>query len=197
MNNAENAIDKVLAGLRDAEAAPGMERRILEAVEARALQRPVARPPWAWSAAFAGVVAVSILVAIATIHRHEQPPAQAHLPAIPTEPASGPQPALLQPPGTAAPTRSGNRQRKKPATISAADALLLSEMRAPSHPAPEAPLTEEEKLLLRAVRTGDPQVIAMLDPEERARQDAAGEAEFQKFLGQSGNEIHESDQTTE
>jgi hypothetical protein len=70
-------------------------------------------------------------------------------------------------------------------------------MRAPSHPAPEAPLTNEEKLLLRAVHTGDPQVIAMLNPEERARQEAASEAEFQRFVKQSGKDVHESYQTTE
>jgi len=81
--------------------------------------------------------------------------------------------------------------------ISAADAVLLREMRAPSHPAPEAPLTSEEKLLLRVVHTGDPQLMAMLDPEERAKQEAASEAEFQKFVEQSGKENHESNQITE
>jgi hypothetical protein len=70
-------------------------------------------------------------------------------------------------------------------------------MRAPSHPAPEAPLTQEEKLLLRAVHTGDPQVMAMLNPEVRARQEAESEAEFRKFIEQSGKEDHESDQITE
>jgi hypothetical protein len=81
--------------------------------------------------------------------------------------------------------------------IIAEDALLLREMRAPSHPAPEAPLTNEEKLLLRAVHTGDPQVMAMLDPEVGARQDAESEAEFQKFVEQSGKDVQESNQTTE
>ena len=58
-------------------------------------------------------------------------------------------------------------------------------------------MTQEEKLLLRVVHKGDPQVIAMLDPEERARQEAKSEAEFQKFVEQSGKDVHESDQTTE
>jgi hypothetical protein len=61
-------------------------------------------------------------------------------------------------------------------------------MHAPSHPAPVAPLTNEEKLLLRAVHTGDPQVMAMLDPEVRARQEAESDAEFQKFVEQSGGD---------
>jgi len=70
-------------------------------------------------------------------------------------------------------------------------------MHAPSHPAPEAPLTDEEKLLLRVVRLGDPQVTAMLDHEVRARQEAEQEAEFQQFVEQSGKEDHKSDQITE
>jgi len=70
--------------------------------------------------------------------------------------------------------------------VSDGDAVLLSEMRAPSHPAPQAPLTNEERLLLRAVHLGDPQVIAMLNPEVRAREEAESEAEFQRFVNQSG-----------
>lgn len=96
----------------------------------------------------------------------------------------------IAPARTAAPKRKAN-------TISAEDVLLLREMRAPSHPAPEAPLTNEEKLLLRAVHTGDPQLMAMLNPEMRARKEAESEAEFRKFVEQSGNEDHKSDQITE
>jgi hypothetical protein len=58
-------------------------------------------------------------------------------------------------------------------------------MRAASHPAPQAPLTQEEKLLLRIVHAGDPQQMAMLNPEIRARQEAENEAEFQEFVEQS------------
>ena len=72
--------------------------------------------------------------------------------------------------------------------ISAAEAVLLREMHAPSHPAPIEPLTQEEKLLLRAVHTGDPQVLAMLNPEVRARQEADSKAEFQQFIEQSGGD---------
>jgi hypothetical protein len=64
-------------------------------------------------------------------------------------------------------------------------------MRAPSYPAPTAPLTNEEKLLLRAVHTGDPQVMALLNPEVRARQEAESEAEFLKFVDSSTEEVRE------
>jgi len=39
MKNSQDAIEKVLAGLRDADAPAGMERRILEEVESRASAR--------------------------------------------------------------------------------------------------------------------------------------------------------------
>jgi hypothetical protein len=200
MKNAEEAIGKVLAGLRDTETPPGMERRILAAVEAHASQPFTATSRWAWSIAVACVVAVSLLIAITAIHRHGQTPNQAQQHAIPTESAGGAQRALLQPQEPIAPARAQARtttpQRKVP-PINADDAVLLREMRAPSHPAPVAPLTKEEKLLLRAVHTGDPQVMAMLDPEVRARQEAESEAEFQKFVEQSGKDVQESNQTTE
>jgi hypothetical protein len=104
--------------------------------------------------------------------------------------------ASLLPHEPIAPIRTVAPERKAN-PISTDDAVLLREMRAPSHPAPAAPLTREEKLLLRAVHTGDPQVMAMLDPEERARQEAVSEAEFRKFVEQSGKDVHESNQTTE
>jgi hypothetical protein len=53
------------------------------------------------------------------------------------------------------------------------------------HPAPQAPLTEQERLLLRMVQTEAPEQIAMLNPEIRAKQEAQSEAKFQEFVEQS------------
>jgi hypothetical protein len=202
MINSEETIGKVLAGLREAEASPGMERRILAAIEERASARRVATPRWTWGVAFASVVAVCLFLATTAIYWHEHPSTQARHSAVPTDflPANKPekdtQIASLLPHEPIAPIRTVAPERKAN-PISTEDAVLLREMRAPSHPAPEAPLTDEEKLLLRAIHTGDPQVMAMLDPELRARQEAESEAEFQKFVEQSGKEDSGSNQTTE
>jgi hypothetical protein len=51
-----------------------------------------------------------------------------------------------------------------------------------SFPAPEAPLTEQERLLLRIVHRGDPVEVAMLNPQELAREEALEAAEFQRFF---------------
>lgn len=196
MKNPEEAIGKVLAGLRAAEASPGMERRILAAVEARASAPPAATPRWVWSVAMAGVAAASLFIAITAIHRHEHPSTQAQQHALPAQSATREQQASLRPNEPITPARTAAPARKKP-PISAEEAALLRAMRAPSRPAPEAPLTNEEKLLLHVVHIGDPQLIAMLNPEIRAKQEAESEAEFQKFAEQSAKEDHESDQTTE
>ena len=191
MRDSEEAIELVLAGLRDAEAAPGMERRILEAVEARVSKRPVANLRWAWGAAMAGMIAISLLIAITAIQKHERIPTQAQQRALPTAPFAGAQHALALPQGPIAPAITPARivaHARKAPPISAEDALLLSEMHAHSHPAPEAPLTQEEKLLLRAIHTGDPQVMAMLNPAVRDRQEAESEAEFSRFVDPSNKE---------
>jgi hypothetical protein len=200
MINSDETIGKVLAGLREAQASPGLERRILAVIEARASVRRVATPQWAWSVTLAGMIAACLFFAITAIHRHEHPSTQARQNVLPAELAESTQEASLLPQKPIAPTRTPTRTAtpvRKAQPISADDAVLLREMRAPSHPAPVAPLTNEEKLLLRAVHTGDPQVMAMLDPEVRARQEAESEAEFQRFVEQSGKEDHESNQITE
>ncbi|MGA3162258.1 MAG: hypothetical protein ABSC77_13710 [Terracidiphilus sp.] len=191
MINSEETIGKVLAGLRDAEASPGLERRILAAVEAHTSQRQAAKPFWMWGVAFAGVMAVFFLLAITAIYRHGQTPTQAQQHVLPAESAESTQEALLMPQKPIVPTRTPiiiATSARKAQPISAEQAVLLREMHAPSHPAPAAPLTKEEKLLLRAVHLGDPQVMAMLNPEVRARQEAESEAEFQKFVDQSGGD---------
>jgi|GEM_PF-859245 len=92
MKNSEEAIEKVLAGLRDTEAPDGMERRILKVLEDQASARPRSvwrrfRPPWliapvrpaatrslAWGVAFAGLFAVAL--AVPAIRRLGHAPAQ-------------------------------------------------------------------------------------------------------------------------
>ncbi|HEY1808829.1 MAG TPA: hypothetical protein VGG42_09720, partial [Acidobacteriaceae bacterium] len=50
------------------------------------------------------------------------------------------------------------------------------------HPAPPQPLTEQEKMLLRVAQVGNPQEMAMLNPEIRAKKEAQSDQEFQRFF---------------
>jgi hypothetical protein len=56
-----------------------------------------------------------------------------------------------------------------------------------SRPAPPMPLTPQEKLLLQVARAGDPQEIAMLNPELRAKQEHEAKAEFNRFFEARNN----------
>jgi len=195
MKNPEEAIERVLEGLRDTEAPAGMERRILAAFEVRTAVHTAGAPRWAWRVALAGMIAACLIIVISVVqwHGHSSTQAQQHTvaPESPSSVGSAArgQDASMLPKRPIAPIRKvagSTASTRKVRQISAANAVLLAEMYAPSHPAPEATLTNEEKLLLRAVRLNDPQVMAMLNPEVRARQEAESEAEFQAFVNQSG-----------
>jgi len=213
MKNPEEAIEKVLAGLRDSEAPGGMEHRILNALEDQASVRSRSgwlgrRPMWlvapalpvglAWGVALAGMVVIA--VAIPAIHRLRYAPAQSQTnlaPAAVLPPASAEvavKSAQVLPHGSGVrvieETTAGDEASARRAEVVSArdsdrdsDSVALSEMRAASHPAPPMPLTEQERLLLRIAHKGDPVEMAMLDPGLRAAQDAEDETDFQRFFG--------------
>jgi hypothetical protein len=193
--SSEEVIQQVLAGLRDCEASAGMERRILEAVRHRASARSAAgwgslRPLAHWCAMwpFAGGLALVVLfvsLPVFVVHRtrvHVHATRVASLPAA--APAKVAEEDRTKPRAPIARSRGSTITRKKVGTR-ASDLAILRDIRAPSHPAPEAPLTEEEKILLRVAQTGDAEEFAMLNPEMRARQDAQMEADFERFVAQS------------
>jgi hypothetical protein len=182
MKNSDDAIERVLTGLREAEAPIGMERRILEAMQDRVSVRSARLPLWAWGGAFACTAAVC--VAISMIYRIEQVPIQSNL-----RPVS----AGMLPIGSEAAVKSelpllsqpivGVKANVKRAKVARGkDSVTLREMQTASFPAPPMPLTDQEKLLLRVAHRGDPEELAMLNNEMRAKQEAEGKTEFQKFF---------------
>lgn len=182
MKNSDEAIERVLTGLREAEAPIGMERRILEAVQERASTRSARLPLWAWGGAFACTAAVCVVISM--IHRVEHVPIQSNLrpvsagmlPIVPEAAVKSEMPPLSQP------IVHVKANVKSAKVVRAKDSVTLREMRAASFPAPPMPLTEQEKLLLRVAHRGDPEELAMLNNEMRAKQEAEGKAEFQKFF---------------
>jgi hypothetical protein len=208
MNDSEELIEKVLAGLRNADPSPGMERRILAAIQDRASTQSqsiwrrfiplwlvtqaslsITRPA-ACGAALAGIVAAALV--IPAIHRREQ---------VPTQPKKNLAPLKTLPPtsseviaeNTQPPEAQSSMRPKIKANprrvelVHADDSLAMREMRAPSRPAPPLPLTEQEKLLLRFVQTHSAEELAAMDPVKWAARDAEEKAEFEKFFGQPTN----------
>jgi len=224
MKNSEEAMEKVLAGLRDAEAPAGMEFRILNALEERMAVR--SRPGWrqmlpVWLVLPARPIAVGSLVcgvglagllavvlAIPAIRRLGHAPAQARKSAAPA--GSLPSGALEGDAKSVLPASSrlgvrfpGERKGGGKTNAGSAEAVLdgdsvaLEDLHAPSRPAPPMPLTEQERLLLRLVHKDDPVELAMLDSKVRALQDLEDRAEFQRFFRQPTKQATPEQSVTE
>ena len=180
--SSEEVVRQVLTGLRDAEAPIGMERRILEAVQDRASVRSARLPLWALGGAFACTAAVC--VAISMIHRVEHVPIQSNLRAVSADmlPIASEAAVKSARSPLSQPIVRVNTHVKRAKGVRGKDSVTLREMRTASFPAPPMPLTDQEKLLLRVAHRGDPEELAMLNNEMRAKQEAQGKAEFQKFF---------------
>jgi hypothetical protein len=204
MKNSDEAIEKVLAGLRDVATPAGMERRILDGLEERAAARSGVSLRWfraVWfgvpvSYAVCGVAAGVILFALAVpaVRRFGQGPVQSRIgaaalksvPGIPSVVAIKDMEPVLRVPGMrfakSADAAGGQFVRAADAAGGSEEDVAESEMRAASFPAPPMPLTEQERLLLRLAHRNDPVELAMLDPKLRELQDAQEKAEFQRFF---------------
>lgn len=211
----DEVVEQVLAGLRDSEAPVGMERRILEAVQDRAAVKSrsgwqwlkpmrLTQPPICWGAArtwtrsWTGGIALAGTVAICVagfmVRRMEPVPdaSQAHaipdaLPRVSSQVAE--KSPYLPPPYVVRVERKATARKAR--LFSITDAANLSAMRAASYPAPPAPLTQEEKLLLRIAHKGDPQELALLNPVLRAARNAEEKAEVERFFTQPATGDHE------
>jgi hypothetical protein len=203
--NSEEILEQLLRGLRDAEAPVGMELRILNAIEDRAnavspsKQRRRGTPRsaprrWPWPMAL-GAAAATILLADLLLHRPAHRPvsvsAQSQVQPAPSPTKPHALPTLASEAAPSLPPARKPAPRHAP-SLSAEERLCLRELRTPSHPAPPEPLTAEEKILLRIAHTAEPDEIAMLNPEIRARQQASSAAEFERFAHSSTNQNHEN-----
>jgi hypothetical protein len=203
MENPEKAIERVLEGLRDAEAPVGMERRIVEAVRDRVAEGAghgwLRRPIWLETRRVGwGAGAVAVLVAVAMLYTMRRAPDLPQRRAVAVMPAVGSKVAVASggpvlPGGTERPDdteRQDVRERLGVSRMRRASARVVEDgesiaMGAANHPAPPMPLTEQERLLLRIVHKGDPVEMAMLDPMQRAARNVEERTEFQRFFGEA------------
>ncbi len=192
MKNSEEAIDKLLAGLRAAEPPAGMGQRIT----ARLHHQPAAVAPGRWSYgrfAWLTAPAAAALLVCALIFQ-----AMRHRVYVPTQPArpdakevvAMPQPVRAETsssfvqvtPAPRAAVRLASKFDSKTGATHDMEALAKEEMRAESKPAPPLPLSDQEKLLLRMTHRKTPIELAALSPAIRAQHDADEEADFQQFF---------------
>ena len=192
-------METVLKGLREAEAPAGMERRLLSAlgdgagVESRAgwRSRRTVWPAWApvrrslaWGVAVAGGFALVLLLPVG--HRRESTRVERTMASAGVSvPRGAAREIAKDGPGAVSvyggrrvvsSTSRGVRGRRE------AEAAGVRAVRATSFPAPPLPLTEQERLLVRVVHTGDAGELAMLDPQARVQQEARQKTAFHEFF---------------
>jgi hypothetical protein len=197
MRDADETIERLMEGLRDAEPSAGMQRRILGAM--RVHEAVSSYPLWHWlitpsllrpsvaaSLACAAALAASLIVAI-MVSRPLHPPREAtnnstHADAWQRKrPETIAQKAPIEPRRTAS-RASASRSRRD-------DASAVGETQTASYPAPPLPLTEQEKLLLRLAHRDDAENMAILDRDLQAVESAKAAEQFQEFFGIDAKEM--------
>jgi len=174
MKNSDEAIDKVLAGLRDTEPPAGLERRVLAAVHERAAAPRTLPLRWAALGGFA--LAAAAVIALFASPRHSPAP-----PAI--EAIAQPQPETPATPHASVEPVSPRPRRHTPAIRANSETPApTGNILTASFPAPPMPLTDQERLLLRIARRGEPQPAPSLDPDALAQQETHSEQVFETIL---------------
>jgi hypothetical protein len=186
MNNSDQDLKRILNALRDTEPPSAMQQRVLAAVAQR---EAAPSRPFLWS--FAALAATVGIAAILAIHpmprgthsaREIKAPPEASVSQVAAT-ANAPQPLV---PHASAKAPAGNipaqTTRRPHQLLCDCDPTALAEANAPSMPAPELPLTEQEKLLRRIARHPDPVEVAELTPAAREAKIAADSDDFKAFF---------------
>jgi hypothetical protein len=195
MRDADETIERLLAGLRNAEPSAGMHRRILEAMRAReavASDSPwrrlilpwLLRPAIAMSLVCAAAFTAWLIVTL-TVHQPRHAPADSgsHSTSADARQAAGP--AAVTQKVHVVPRWKASRASARPPR----DVPALGETQAANYPAPPLPLTDQEKLLLRLAHRGDAEDMAILNPDVQAAQAAQATEQFQQFFEISPTEM--------
>ncbi|MCU1323134.1 MAG: hypothetical protein JWM43_2783 [Acidobacteriaceae bacterium] len=190
MKSTDDAMERILRGLREAEAPEGMERRILKGLEEGIAAEAVSSSGWlrmpvaGWGLGAAGLCAL-LLVAIGMYRTKLD---SAHRTGVA---AGTPRAATRQPEGEQkAPQRVAAiepqpRLHVRRTVAVRSETALASDENVRSLPAPPMPLTEQERLLLKvAHHHNDPELVAMLNPAVRAGREAEEQAEVAKFFSE-------------
>jgi hypothetical protein len=188
MKDADGTIERLLAGLRDAEPPGGMECRILKALDGMGA-REVAASVSLWHRplrpAIAMLLAFTVILVVAiAVQQHRHAPANlSHSTRADLLQTTRPEVVVQKAPTAPRPTTS-RVSVKHPH-----DMPPLGETRTASFPAPPLPLTEQERLLLRLAHRGDADNMAILNPDVRAAQTAKATEQFQQFFAIDATEM--------
>lgn len=173
MKDPDRTIESLLAGLRDAEPAPGMHHRILDAmVERRATAH---RPHRLLHAALAISLACALAITIWAPHPRQ-------IPADLRSDTTNVDALRTTSPQKVADVKHRERRRSTARVV-------LRPTQPPGFPAPPLPLTDQEKLLLRLAHRNDAQDMDLLNRDVRAQQSAEATKQFQQFFGMDTDQM--------
>ena len=186
MNDQEDqAVDRVMAGLRAAQPPDGIKQRVLQALRsrenaaARSRERRngVRRHGWMTVAAAAIVAAGALLAVHGHVKMRSAGKRQSIAAALPA--SSIPEPAEIPLYAAIAKKKTSRAFRHAEMARSTGAAGGVREV---SYPAPVEPLTAEEKALVQIAQHGNADAIAFLNPIVQAKREARKEREFKKFV---------------
>lgn len=196
-----NHVDLVLNALRDAMPPAGMERRILNTLEAKAHKPAQASRSHINNGWIAAAVCCSALAAVAVIGafimRHHGASAIS-ITRTPSPQSSNPlQPSVTRAVDTTVdmPTRrplsaAPRRLAAQPRLIQIAQSEATGKI---SHPAPPIPLTDQERILLSFARRGRTDDLAQISNDRKAAKEDQEKQEFQAFFEPPPIKIGESE----
>lgn len=184
-HNPDHNIDRVLHALREARPPAGMERRILNILEAESDRRTLPtrtrlHAAWATAAACCATLTIAAIIATFTMRHHDAPTAS-------TTPTTTAQPRAVQSPIAATPTTFSKPTHHAlapahPSQPHRVETNNPEEDAQISHPAPPIPLTDQERILLRYARRGRTEDLAQISTERKAAKEEQEAAEFQAFF---------------
>ncbi len=202
MENSEEAVAKVIKALRDSEPAPGLENRVLRSLRNHEPQPFVSR----WRALASCIPApklapvalvmlcaafLAVLLTYPHIHAPLRATQQQKAPAVSSK--------SLPNPETIARVQVSRRLMHAPSikpaalkTARASHAAIEPASQAASFPAPQLPLTKQEKLLLQVARSRRPSEIDPLRPEIQVAQAEREKQEFSTFFKQNQGAANET-----
>jgi len=182
MKDAEETIERLLAGLRDAEPPAGIERRILEALDGVDARESSASASF-WGRplrpAISLLLACTVMLMVAiTFHQHRHASGDVRNRSAGADVPRATRPEVIAQKAPTVPRRLVSRVSARPPH----DRPAVGETQTASFPAPPLPLTEQERLLLRLAHRGDADNFALLNPDVQAAQIAKATEQFQHFF---------------
>jgi hypothetical protein len=173
MKDPDRTIESLLAGLRDAQPAPGMHHRILDAMVAGRAT------PYSSQRRLQPAIVISLACALAiTIwvqhHRHIPTNLRSYTTNV-AAPRTKPRQTVAD--------RTPRERRRSTSKV------FLRPTQTTGFPAPPLPLTQQEKLLLRLAHRNDAQDMTLLNPNVQAQQSAKATQQFQQFFGMNNDQM--------